>query len=844
MYSTLQSDSAPNPGKSAHERHGLIRDRWTAILALLGFLCVGIAMALVAISHPPPAKETVLIMQAVPATSVSPYDAHGFFALLPKPSAEVAKLIEQQWVMDRPDNGEAPAQCGHRVRVNGRELTRAHSPHWAIGNSERGGYSVWGEAVESGGLYFSLPEGVDTLSSLEVEWRLSRNVTSAASGTPVEGLGNVAIFGWGAAGLAVLAVAFRPARLGWGGTVLVACAGMGLSIPVLAVLLGAMDEPTMDTIHRLAIASIHWVSATCILLVLAMAVSGGRRSCLGTGFPATVMIATIAAVFVASHFVIGRTGFADEWVAFDKSGVSDSLIASRMPFSDAQGWFAGSQAVMNGAEIKWAARRPLHATIRAGQLVIGGGYNGSLLLQSGLLVAAATALACSVWRALSPAAGIAVLIAVLQASHGFERSFLSECTGLSIGCLAAALLIDGWSRPSHTWRLVGAAALGAAWLVRPGPLALLALPTLAELAVPETRRWRRSLVALTVVIATLGVGKVLFKAMAADGAVENANAAPTVYGLATGMSWSAAYADLSATRPESNAMALPQRTALMYDVAWERLRQDPWPCIRKLSSDLQAGFQSAVVDVPAKLWIAPAWRSISPGSAASRSLGYLLLCVAIVVPFGGSRRFGPVAAGLGLATAASIASLPFIWGDGGMRGTILALPFVIAFLSLPIAFLQRSRAAEEPIPALTNTAPRAAAITMLGTFIVAGLAAFATSRRNPHDRLPIEVDLHGSPSVVLTESWRNHGILGTVLVPVEVAASSLKLQPKEYKLESFVRGLHPGTALILKANVESSGQWIVVDGLGNRFEGRLKIEEIEPTANPYFVSATRWHWID
>jgi hypothetical protein len=844
MNSTLHSDFAHYPGESAPEGRSLLRDQWAAILALLGFLFLGMAMAVVAIGHPAEVKETTLVVQAVPKAAVSPYDAHGFFASLPKPSTEVARLLEQHWVIDRPDNGDAPQKCGHRVRVNGRELTNAHRPHQSIGNSERGAYSVWGETIESGGLYFSLPAGVDTLSSLEVEWQLSRNVESAASGVPVKGLGNIAIVGWGAAGLAVLAVAFRPTKLGWGGTVLIACAGLGLSIPVLAVLLGAMDELTMASIHRLAIASISWVGAACVLLVLVVAVSGGRRRCFGSGFPATLVIATIAAVFVGNQFVIGRTGFADEWVAFDKSGVSDSLIASRMPFSDAAGWFVGSQAVMNGAEINWAARRPLHATIRAGQLVLGGGYDGSLLLQAGFLVAASTALACAVWRALSPAAGIAVLIAVLQVSHGFERSFLSECTGLSIGCLAVAMLIDGWSVPSRAWRLGGAAALGAAWLVRPGPFALLALPALVEVVIPEARRWRRGLVALIIVIAMLGAGKVLFKSMALTGAVENANAAPTVYGLATGMTWSQAYADLAATRPESNAMALPQRTALMYEEAWRRLRQDPWPCIRKLWSDLKQGFQSAVVDLPTKLWIQPAWRSVSLGTDASRSLGYLLLCIAIAVAFSGRRRFGLVAAGLGLAAAGSIASLPVIWGDGGMRGTILAQPFVIAFLSLPIALLQTSCATSEPIRASSNSAPRIAAIAMLGAFVAAGLTAFAASRRGPHDRLPIEVDLRRVPSVILTPSWRNHGVLGTGFVPVELAASSLKLQPKEYKLDSFVRSLRPGTALVLEANLETPSQWIVVDGLEGRSEGRLKIEETQPTANRYFLKAIKWNWVD
>ncbi len=129
-------------------------------------------------------------------------------------------------------------------------------------------------------------------------------------------------------------------------------------------------------------------------------------------------------------------------------------------------------------------------------------------------------------------------------------------------------------------------------------------------------------------------------------------------------------------------------------------------------------------------------------------------------------------------------------------------------------------------------------------FVTAGLTAFAASRRGPHDRLPIEPDLHRAPAVILTPSWRNHGVLGTGFVPVELAASSLKLQPKEYKLDSFVRSLRPGTALVLKANLETPSQWIMVDGLEGRSEGRLKVEETQPTANRYFLKAIKWNWVD
>jgi|Laugresu1bdmlbdd_1035124.scaffolds.fasta_scaffold293679_1 hypothetical protein len=70
------------------------------------------------------------------------------------------------------------------------------------------------------------------------------------------------------------------------------------------------------------------------------------------------------------------------------------------------------------------------------------------------------------------------------------------------------------------------------------------------------------------------------------------------------------------------------------------------------------------------------------------------------------------------------------------------------------------------------------------------------------------------------------------------------MQNKIYKLDSFVRSLRPGTALVLQSKVETPPQWIVVEGLGERTEGCLRIDETKPTDNWYFVRATKWEWVD
>ncbi len=818
----------------------LAQSRWTALAALLGFVCLGIVITLVSMTSRPPRTEEMSVVQPMAVNTASRFGKNGFFVGLPKLSTDAEQLVEKGWALDSPDKVDSPSQCGHRLRVNGTNLIAAHRPHQVIGDSERGSYSFWGNSISTGAIYFSLPEGVEALSSLEIEWKLTRETPVPAGPYPT-----TAIVGWAVGGLVLLAMSLRPRRLGWAGTPLLACAGLCPALPALAVLCGAMDQDTMDALHRAATASAAWTSAACIALAILIAGSGGRWDCLGREFPVTAVIAALAIGIVANHLVIGRTCFVHESSAFDINGIACSLIASRLPFSDAAGWFIGAEALANGAETNWAARRPLHTCIRAGQLVLGGGHLGSLLLQAGLLAAAATALACTVWRALSPAAAIAVLIGVLQASYGFERSFLTECTGLSISCLAAALLISGWGSASKSLRLGGTAALGAAWLVRPGPLGLLLLPTVSEWLTAQERRWRRGLVALAVVGVMLAAGKGLFKVLAAPDAVENANAAPTVYGLASGMRWTEAYMDFAKRRPESTSMSLADSTALMYQEAWRRFRADPWPCGTKLAKDLWNGFKTSVVELPWRLWVRPVWPGVSESSALSHVFGYGLLGIAAIAALTRRFRVGPVAMSLSVAVAASIASLPFIWGDGQMRGTMMALPFVLCFFAVPLAVLQMTVGTGVTIPEASNRMPHISAVALLAAFGLTGIVAFAQASSTTHQRLPIQVDLDRDPSVVLTDVWRDHGVWGAAAVPVTLAVSNLQItSPKEYGLDAFVGTLSPGTALVLAANIESPPQWIVVEGLGDRRTGRLEIEETESTSNQYFLKASKWHWLD
>jgi hypothetical protein len=51
------------------------------------------------------------------------------------------------------------------------------------------------------------------------------------------------------------------------------------------------------------------------------------------------------------------------------------------------------------------------------------------------------------------------------------------------------------------------------------------------------------------------------------------------------------------------------------------------------------------------------------------------------------------------------------------------------------------------------------------------------------------------------------------------------------KLDFFVRGLSSGTALVLQSRVETPSQWTMAEGLDERYEGRLRIDETKPNDN-------------
>ena len=175
----------------------------------------------------------------------------------------------------------------------------------------------------------------------------------------------------------------------------------------------------------------------------------------------------------------------------------------------------------------------------------------------------------------------------------------------------------------------------------------------------------------------------------------------------------------------------------------------------------------------------------------------------------------------------------------------MALPFVVCFVATPLAMLQTAPGARATSPQTGHRTPHVVAVTLLAAFGFTGIARFAYARSEMHQRLPVKVDLDRDPSVVLTDSWKDHGVWGAAAVPIMVAVSNLQsTSNKAYGLDTFVSTLQPGTALVLSAKVESDSQWVVVEGLKGRISGKLQVEETQSTTNKYFLRATKWRWVD
>ncbi len=796
-------------------------------------------------------RENQKVIQIVPPTRVSRYGTNGLIIPLPKLSDAVHQLVEKGWRIDPLDTDQNQFENQHAVILNDSTELQPNPNLALIGSGPRGEFTLRGEDFDSAGLYLSLPEHVH-LRTLHIRWHLSRIPPPTSKGRQADHRFLVMGLSLAMAGLSFLFILqrTRPIRLShW---LLAGLPGGSLGILVSSLLVGFLCPERHGWTCSLLEMNIQLCLVAGMLAGFAIAYLPSFSFRAAGSLPPTAHLLTfILSISLSMLFAGWTSANRPNTSAWSYQGTSSALLANRLPFSDAGAWYSGSIAVSRGQRILWAARRPVHALIRSGELIVTGRhYFGSLIVQVVFCALALTSLVCVVWVSLNPGSAIITGLVALVGVWGSLGSFLAECSGITCACLGVAFSIFGWGSDRFRYRLAGYLYLFLGWLIRPGPFGLLLLPIACEIAGKRLGRWVRIATVCGGLFVMLIFNKAAFKLVAAPMAVENANVAPTLYGLATGSTWGEAYNTFNAHNPARKDLPLDQYTALMYREAWQLFTSDVRPALRKCLRDLWSGFVMAILYLPIFTW-----RDMLQGPFPRHGLNPMILSWIIwIASLIAAARLTFRNRGLGvfvlLVPISLLVSLPLVWGDGGFRGMALALPLLAVSLSLSLSFMSR-----QGPPLLTNPSTRYRPILawvsagLVLSSILLGIGWFLIkSHRGPVFRTPFTLRLHSDPVVMISGDTTRIPPMGLPTFSPDQAVQSMRSTASgvaNYGLDRFVRQLKPGTLFAIQANVEAPSDIIVLEGaeLANS-KSALRVNALVPTDNPHFLRAVDWVWLE
>lgn len=362
-------------------------------------------------------------------------------------------------------------------------------------------------------------------------------------------------------------------------------------------------------------------------------------------------------------------------------------LRGTLPWSDAFDYWSAAQHLMQkGVLDEWGSRRPLNGAFLAARLgVVGDRLSLALLMQSMVLAAVIAALAVVVFKRMGLLSAVASAIALVAVAAIVQSTLQSEGFGLLLGAAGLALLLrsargspgrsvaasrmvdaPGAAGAARTTDASGAAGasratdapgaslvegacglalLSVAMAVRPG--AIFMLPALgAWLLWRHRSRWLRAgvvlLLALVAGSAADRTARVLYASPTAAG---NANFAMTVLGLARGTDCYEADRWLRTAHPEERSEAALAREA--YAEAGRQMRTAPGTIVGSLVRN-ELGFVTRVW--PLLLLGGIGFVRAPRGERGLWSLGWIGI----------------------------LASVPVIFGDGGIRVLAVTWPFMIA----------------------------------------------------------------------------------------------------------------------------------------------------------------------
>lgn len=606
----------------------------------------------------------------------------------------------------------------------------------------------------------------------------------------------------GVSALGSAAVILRSASRVRAIAIVVAAVGVGFAAAALLAGGRSIEEARVAQDRLMSI--LHWLILAPMIVGLALAIAWlvvlgdpRRRTALGRVQVAirrtpAWMVLTFTASLMLGSLGVWWSGL-DPIVAFEQEGPHSALVAGRLPFSDANGWFGGTIRLAEGGGVDWAGRRPAHALARAGALVVGDRrHDASLVVQAILISLGISAAAVVAMRCLAPAVGLIAWSTLLAFGQSFVGSYLSEGMGLAVACAGCATFVAGWSRGSLRMRALAASLIGLAMLIRPGPMLILAALPLAEL-VATRRRLRSAAAVAAVVVATMILGRGMFALVSAPGAEPNSNAAHTILGISRGMHWSQAYREFLQENAGNPPRTLKEESRRLYDAAWRNLRQDPRPAVRFVAQQSVAGLAKISGGLFGQ------GMEARPASLACFWIGAVFL-IALVV----QRR----AAALPLAIVLASALLPLgiIWGDGGWRGVTVAMPF----LALLVGMVGIAGRGAPPRQRDEAWLVAAASIAPWG-LIAVGVSAFLVGRSMHGSDPGMQYDDGHGARVLLTEDQERIGPWGTIEVPRRAVGELLRrLMPVEYKLPEGLEAIETPAWLVVGSPGPGPGPWVAV----------------------------------
>jgi|GEM_PF-1512800 len=546
-----------------------------------------------------------------------------------------------------------------------------------------------------------------------------------------------------------------------------------------------------------------------------------------------------------------------------RAGVSDGfMIGGLLPYSDAAGYYVDALRLLHGEKFSaFSSRRPLFPALLAGILNLADlDLRTTLVMLTAISMIAICLAARETQRTLGLGAGILMLISLFMFYRRYIGSTLTEHLGLTLGCLAFALIC----RASVTRRwgpaLLGLFLLSLGLNARAGPF--LILPASVVWAAWTFRARHRSVLptlAIGGAVVLLGfvLNRVLLQVAGIPGAAYS-NFSYTLYGLVFGGGWSLALQQ----HPELAALAPLEQANRVYALAWEEIRSNPW-ALAAGSLRAWTGFfvGRSGTWFSYILYLSPDWADLremllADGVSAlnfRRDLWVLLdvaaregwiialnalLAVGVVVLWRNPRR--PLAL-LTIATWAGILlSVPFVppWDADNMRAYATTLPFVIM---LPVMGLFCRRpdklgwgtgeagGAPSPSAGLWSVSAILLALQVLGPMmgIAAGLARSAPGqeprcpagcRDTRQSRL---VHLDGRNAIHLVDSsvgGRIPRVGNAVSLRHLRERKHIKDYPDVWHMWRSLSRLPPGTTLALAYDIRRGGA-VYVQSVSTAFPG-------------------------